>query len=77
MNKITSPLINYAESITLEELCLAPELPSLVTLDASLLAAINLLEFHTPPTPVADPPPEVQPALVIQEKSYEFSCLGK
>jgi hypothetical protein len=48
MNRRTSSLINDAEKITLEELCLAPELPSLVTLDASLLAAINLLEFHNP-----------------------------
>ncbi len=47
MNKRTYPtLINAAESITRNELCMAPELSTLAALDATLLAATNLLEFN-------------------------------
>lgn len=37
-----------AENLTMTELCVAPELSTLVALDASLLAAIQHLELQTP-----------------------------
>lgn len=50
MNRKTVPLITAAENMTQEELFLAPELSSLVALDACLLAATTLLEFQNPPS---------------------------
>jgi hypothetical protein len=41
-------LVKAAESITPEELCLAPELSTLAALDATLLAVTTLLEFNYP-----------------------------
>lgn len=43
-----SPLVNAAENLTQAELCLAPELPSLIALDANLLATLNIFELHNP-----------------------------
>lgn len=48
MSLKTVTLMTTAENMSQEELMLAPELPSLVALDASLLAATTLLEFHNP-----------------------------
>lgn len=48
MKKNLASLIEVAETMTASEFNLAPELPTLVTLDASLLATMNLLEFHNP-----------------------------
>ena len=48
MNRKISTLITAAENITPDELFEAPELSTLVTLDASLLATMNLLEFPNP-----------------------------
>lgn len=44
--KIYSTLVQSAEDLTINQLCIAPELPTLVALDANLLAAINILEFQ-------------------------------
>jgi len=46
--KIHSTLVQSAEDLTMNQLCIAPELPTLVALDANLLAAINILEFQNP-----------------------------
>jgi hypothetical protein len=46
--KIYSTLVQSAEDLTINQLCIAPELPTLVALDANLLAAINILEFQNP-----------------------------
>jgi hypothetical protein len=46
--KTYSTLVKAAENLTQAELFLAPELPSLVALDANLLATMNLLELHNP-----------------------------
>jgi len=46
MNLRTVTLMTAAENMRQEELILAPELSSLVALDASLLAATTLLEFQ-------------------------------
>jgi hypothetical protein len=41
-------LIQAAESISQDELCLAPELSTLAALDATLVATTTLLEFNYP-----------------------------
>jgi hypothetical protein len=46
--RIRSTLVQSAESLTPNEMFLAPELPTLMALDANLLAAIRLLEFQNP-----------------------------
>jgi len=46
--KFYSTLVQSAEDLTMNQLCIAPELPTLVALDANLLAAINILEFQNP-----------------------------
>lgn len=43
-----STLVQYAEDLTQNEMFLAPELPTLMALDANLLAVIRLLEFQNP-----------------------------
>jgi len=43
-----STLVQSAESLTQNEMFLAPELPALIALDANLLAVIRLLEFQNP-----------------------------
>jgi hypothetical protein len=49
MNRKTFPtLIQSLETLTQEDHFLAPELSTLIALDASLFAAINLLEFQNP-----------------------------
>lgn len=46
--KIYPTLVKAAENITQAELCQAPELSTLVALDATLLAAITQIEFNNP-----------------------------
>ncbi len=46
--KIYPNLVRAAETITQAELCVAPELSTLVALDATLLATITLIEFQYP-----------------------------
>lgn len=46
--RIYPTLVNTAENLTEAELCVAPELPTLVALDASLMATLNLLDHPTP-----------------------------
>lgn len=46
--KIYSTLVKAAENLTPIELCQAPELPTLIALDANLLATINLFKFQSP-----------------------------
>lgn len=46
--KIYPTLIKAAENITPAEMCTAPELPTLVALDATLLATMTLFEFQYP-----------------------------
>ncbi len=41
-------LVKNAENITQAELCLAPELTTLVALDATLMAAMSQIEFNNP-----------------------------
>lgn len=48
MNRKPTTLLIATERLTMNELCMAPELPTLVTLDASLLAAISHLELQNP-----------------------------
>ena len=43
-----STLVQSAESLTSNEMFMAPELPALIALDANLLAVIRLLEFQNP-----------------------------
>ncbi len=49
MKRKTYPrLIKAAGKITQAEMCFAPELSTLVALDATLLATINMFEFNYP-----------------------------
>lgn len=48
--KIYSTLVNAVENMTQEELFHAPELSTLVALDANLLAALDMLELRNPST---------------------------
>ena len=41
-------LVKAAENITNNEMCVAPELPTLAALDAALLATARMLKFHYP-----------------------------
>lgn len=41
-------LVKDAENITQSELCQAPELTTLVALDATLMAAMSQIEFNNP-----------------------------
>lgn len=46
--KFYPTLVKNAENITQAELCQAPELTTLVALDATLMAAMNQIEFNNP-----------------------------
>ena len=46
--KSRSTLVQSAESLTSNEMFMAPELPALIALDANLLAVVRLLEFQNP-----------------------------
>lgn len=57
MRKPSYPtLVKAAETITHTELCQAPELPTLIALDATLQATMTLIEFNYPCP--GDPDPE-------------------
>lgn len=43
-----STLVQSAETLTPNEMLMAPELPTMIALDANLLAAVRLLEFQNP-----------------------------
>lgn len=45
----THRLATIADTLSLNEMCLAPELSTLAALDAALLATIKLLDFSYPP----------------------------
>ena len=46
--KVYPTLVQNAENITQVELCQAPELTTLVALDATLMAAMSQIEFNNP-----------------------------
>ena len=46
--KPISTLIQVADSLTKDEMCITPEIPTLFALDASLLATISILESQNP-----------------------------
>jgi len=52
--KSRSTLVQSAESLTSNEMFMAPELPALIALDANLLAVVRLLEFQNPFYPARD-----------------------
>lgn len=58
MRKINPMLVKAAEDVTQSELNHAPELPTLIALDATLLATIDLFHFFYPY--VGDPWAEVE-----------------
>lgn len=46
--KPISTLLQVADSLRRDEMCITPEIPTLFALDASLLATISILESQTP-----------------------------